>query len=243
MRPNASPEPDLLEGVTDTVARLPSDMGLLLPSGPADLRPMLDGYAPDLLLVFGFNWKIPRGVIGSLRYGALNIHPSLLPKYRGPSPIPWAIRNGDRDLGMTIHRMTEKIDAGPVLAQRAIGRIPEIPTHAGLWDLMRDGLGDLLTEAFSELLAGAGGLPQPEEEEATYAGFPPPDWKEITWKQSREDAYNQIRVFRFLNRGSGPVVELDGRQVRILRTSTRERGDLSVDCSDGPLWITDYEFV
>ncbi|WP_252846160.1 methionyl-tRNA formyltransferase [Actinoallomurus purpureus] len=242
MRPNTPPEPDLLEGLTATVARLPGEVGLLLPGGPADLRPMLDGYAPELLVVFGFNWKIPRDILDSLRYGALNIHPSLLPKYRGPSPIPWAIRNGDRDLGMTIHRMTEKIDAGPILAQGTVGRIPEMPTHSHLWDLMKGDLGRLLTQAVSDVLAGAEGSLQPEEE-ATYAGFPPAEWNKITWKQRREDAHNQVRVFRFLNNGSGPVVDLDGRQVRILRTSPREHGDLTVECSDGLLWITEYEFV
>lgn len=203
---------------------------------------MLDGYAPELLLVFGFNWKIPGDVIGSLRYGALNVHPSLLPKYRGPSPIPWAIRNGDTDLGMTIHRMTEETDAGPILAQEVVGRIPEIPTNAGLWEVMKAGLEGLLAQAVSAVLAGAEGSPQAEEE-ATYAPFPPPEWKEITWKQGREGAHNQVRVFRFLNGGSGPVVELGGRRVRVLRTSPRERGDLTVDCSDGPLWIIDYELV
>lgn len=242
MRPHTPPAPDLLNALTATVAGLREDMGLLLPGGPADLRPMLDGYAPDLLLVFGFNWKIPRDVIDSIEYGALNIHPSLLPKYRGPSPIPWAIRNGDRDLGITIHRMTEKIDAGPILAQGTVGRIPETPTHSGLWDLMKEGLRGLLTAAVSDVVAGAEGSPQPEDE-ATYAGFPPPEWHEITWKQSKEDAHNQVRVFRFLNGGSGPVIELDGRRVEILRTSPHERSDLAVGCSDGPLWIIDYEFV
>jgi methionyl-tRNA formyltransferase len=242
MRPNTSSEPDLLKGLTATVARLPGEMGLLLPAGPADLRPMLDGYAPELLLVFGFNWKIPRDVIDSLRYGALNIHPSLLPKYRGPSPIPWAIRNGDRDLGVTIHRMTDEMDAGPILAQDTVGRIPEIPTHSHLWDLMKDGLGGLLTQAVADVLAGAEGSPQ-QEDQATYAGFPPPEWNKITWEQSRENAHHQIRVFRFLNDGAGPVVDLDGRRVRILRTSPHERGGLTVECSDGPLSITDYELV
>ena len=242
MRPNSATEPDLLKSLTATVARLPEGMGLLLPAGPADLRPMLTGYAPDLLLVFGFNWKIPRDVIASLRYGALNVHPSLLPKYRGPSPIPWAIRNGERDLGMTIHRMTDKVDAGPIIVQGITGRMPEIPTHAGVWDLMKEGLGRLLTRAISDVIGGAKGSPQ-REEEATYASLPPREWNEITWNQSREGAHNQIRVFRFLNDGVGPVVEIGGRRVRILRTSLHESGDLTVECSDGPLWISDYEFV
>lgn len=203
---------------------------------------MLDGYVPELLLVLGFNWKVPRNVIDSLRYGALNVHPSLLPKYRGPSPIPWAIRNGDRDLGMTIHRMTEKMDAGPILAQGTVGRIPDVPSQENLWELMKEGLAGLLTQAVTDVLTGAEGSPQ-QEAEATHAGFPPPEWNEITWEQSREDAHNQIRVFRFLNDGMGPTVELDGRRVRIIRTSPYERGDLSVDCLDGPLWITSYEFV
>ncbi|GAA3929951.1 hypothetical protein GCM10023085_09150 [Actinomadura viridis] len=240
MRPNEPPEPDILSGMTATIKELPPGIDLLLPSSSADLQPMLSGYEVDLLVVFGFNWRIPSEVLQAPRYGALNIHPSLLPRYRGPSPIPWAVRNGDAELGLTVHRMTEKIDAGPILAQGVVGRLPEVVSPADTWGLVRTGLPVLLERALLMVLAGAQGTAQAEES-ATYAGFPPPEWEEITWGRSRLDAHHQVRAFRFLHGGSGPVVEIGGHRVRVLRTSLVKQEGLVVDCADGPLWITEYE--
>ncbi|WP_131740048.1 methionyl-tRNA formyltransferase [Actinomadura roseirufa] len=242
MRPHSTPEPDVLSGVTATIPELPPDIGLLLPSGPVELQPMLGGHKVDLLLVFGFNWRIPAEVLGGPRYGVLNVHPSLLPRYRGPSPIPWAVRNGDAELGVTVHRMTERIDAGPILTQGVVGRIPDRASPADTWNLVRTGLPALLEQAITMALAGVPGVEQAEES-ATYAGFPPPEWEEITWEQGRLDAHHQVRVYRFLHRGSGPVVEIGGRRIRILDTSVVKEGGLVVECADGPLWITDHEPV
>ena len=72
------------------------------------------------------------------------MHPSALPKYRGPSPVLWAIRNGDPYLGMTVHRMTERIDAGPVLAQVDDLPIPDEVTREDVWELTKAALPGLL---------------------------------------------------------------------------------------------------
>lgn len=240
MKQNSAPEPDILDGVTSTLSSLPPDIGLLLPCDASELRPMLVGYEPDLLVVFGFNWVIPTEVIELPTHGTINVHPSFLPKHRGPSPIPWAIRDGEEELGMTIHRMTGKIDAGPILVQGSVGELSGVTTQAETWNLIEAGLPALLDRAIGEVLAGSEGTPQ-NEEEASRAGFPPPEWGGLSSRQGREEAHHQVRAYRFMYSDSGPCAELDGERVRILGTSLDKRGDSCLNYPDGPLWITEYE--
>jgi methionyl-tRNA formyltransferase len=75
----------------------------------------LDTLSPDLLVVAAYGKIIPLQILGIAKYGALNIHPSLLPKYRGASPIQQAILNGDKKTGVSIIKMDEKMDHGPVV--------------------------------------------------------------------------------------------------------------------------------
>jgi len=101
----------MLEAVQAIVVDIPPGMDLLLPGSTSTIGALLAGYEPDLMLVFGFNWHLPRETLTVPRFGVLNVHPSALPRYRGPSPVLWAIRNGDPFMGITVHRMTERIDA------------------------------------------------------------------------------------------------------------------------------------
>lgn len=237
MRSSASTEPDLLEATKAIVADVPPGMDLLLPGGVSTMVNMLSGYKPDVLLVFGFNWRLPREVLDLPRLGVLNVHPSVLPRYRGPSPVLWAIRNGDPHLGITVHRMTEHIDAGPVLAQVDDLPIPDQVTSEDIWRLTKTVLPSLLTEAFKRALRGDPGAPQ-DEARATYAGLPPPYWHTITWQGSRYSLHNQIRVLRYLNHGEGPLADFRGSPVRVHRTSLTDDGGTRIECADGPLWVT-----
>jgi methionyl-tRNA formyltransferase len=219
------------------VADVPEGMDLLLPGSVRTLPAMLASSRPDVLLVFGFNWHLPLEVLAVPRLGVLNIHPSALPKYRGPSPVLWAIWNGDPDMGLTVHRMTDRIDAGPILAQVDDLPLPDRVTSQDIWRLEQMALPGLLEAALDRLARGDPGTPQ-SEEQATYAGFPPPDWYTVTWQGSRQRLHNQIRVLRYLKRGEGPVVELQGRTVRVDGTSLTEDNGVRIESADGPLWVT-----
>lgn len=237
MRPSAPAEPDMLENVKAVVTDLPPGMDLLLPGRAESIAAMLAGYQPDLLLVFGCNWRLPRAALELPRLGALNVHPSALPKYRGPSPVPWAIRNGDPVMGLTVHRMTERIDAGPVLAQVTDIPIPQMVTSRDVWSLIKAALPDLLAQAIEAVARGDPGTPQ-DENEATYAGFPPPEWYAVNLQGDRRNVHNQIRVLRFLSRGRGPVIEFERRRVHIRHTSLTTDDGTRIECADGPLWLT-----
>lgn len=238
MRPSQPPSSGQLEATRMILAGLPAGMDFLLPGTPGAVADMLAGYRPDLLLVLGFNWRLPRAVLELPRLGALNVHPSALPKYRGPSAIPWTVRNGDSAMGITVHRMTERIDAGPILAQTTDVPVPEEATFQNVWELsMKPALPPLLAQALDATASGEPGRPQ-DESEATYAGFPPPDWYEVTWQGARRDIHNQIRVLRFLRRGQGPVVPFQGKTVQVHRTSLTADDGIRIECEDGPLWVT-----
>ena len=140
MRPSAPVEPDLLAATNEIVADVPAGMDLLLPGSVRTLSAVLGAYQPDVLLVFGFNWRLSPDVLAVPRLGALNIHPSALPKYRGPSPVLWAIRNGDPCMGLTVHRMTDRIDAGPILAQVDDLPLPDRVTSQDVWRLQQGGV-------------------------------------------------------------------------------------------------------
>lgn len=238
MRPSGPSDPDILDAAKTIVADLPAGMDLLLPGKTSAVAAMLAGYRPDLLVVFGFNWRLPPEVLGLPRLGAVNVHPSALPRYRGPSPVLHAVRNGDPTIGVTVHRMSETIDAGPVLAQADGLPLPDDVTHQAVWELTQAAVPRLLAEALDRLADGDPGIPQ-DESKATYAGFPPADWHEVTWRDSRFRTYHQIRALRLLNGGQGPVVELRGRRVRVRQVSLEDDGaGTRVECADGPLWVT-----
>ncbi len=83
----------------------------------SDLSRKLHSLQPDLLVVAAFGKIIPKDILDIPKYGSLNIHPSLLPKYRGPSPLQSAILNGDKETGITIIKMDKEMDHGPIVAQ------------------------------------------------------------------------------------------------------------------------------
>jgi methionyl-tRNA formyltransferase len=237
MRPWAVAESDLLEATKAIVTDVPPGMDLLLPGSADTVADMLTGYRPDLLLVFGFNWRLPGEVLELPRLGVLNVHPSALPRYRGPSPVLWAIRNGDPFMGVTVHRMTARIDAGPILAQVDDIPVPDQVTSQDVWELTKAVLPGLLEKALSRAARGDPGASQ-DEREATYAGFPPPEWHRVTWQDTRQSLHNQIRVLRYLKRGQGPVVQFLGKTVQVHRTNLTDDGGIRIDCADGPLWVT-----
>lgn len=208
------------------------------PSGAAepDVLQAVKAIVTDLL-VFGFNWRLPRSVLELPKLGVLNVHPSALPKYRGPSPVLWAIRNGDQFMGVTVHRMTERVDAGPILAQVDDVPIPDKVTSQDIWDLTKTVLPGLLAQALDYAVRGEPGIPQ-HEANATRAGFPPPEWYEVTWQGSRRSLHNQIRVLRYLNHGQAPIVQFQGQMTRVHRTSQTADGGIRIECADGPLWVT-----
>jgi len=238
MRPKHRVDAGAAETVGRVLEGLPAGMDLLLPGTAQGLADQLAGYRLDLLVVYGFNWKLPLSVLRTPRSGVLNIHSSLLPKYRGPAPVLWAIRNGDAEIGLTVHRMDEQFDTGPILAQRGGIALEEDITPQRLWPRIRPVLGDVLGVALDRVAKGLPGVPQ-DDAAASYAGFVEPEFSVVDWSRSSLQVHNQVRMFGFMGQGCAPVAKVGGRWLKVLRTRREPVDGIRVECADGPIWIVE----
>ena len=218
---------------------LPAHLDVLVASGPERFAALLGALEPDLALCGGFPVRIPTDAIAVPRHGIINGHPALLPRYRGPNPIGWALRNSDDELGFTFHRMDADIDTGAVLAQ---GSAPVagaeraedvIEALFGLW-------ASLLPSALERVAAGDAGDAQ-DEDGASYAGFFEPGFAEIDWSRPAEEVHRQVRAWWLAaarNGIRGPLAEVEGERVLVRRTHLDGlEGGTRVDCGDAPIWV------
>ncbi|BCJ54234.1 hypothetical protein Asp14428_57090 [Actinoplanes sp. NBRC 14428] len=238
MKPNSEPDAQAAATAGQLVEALPPGMDLLLPGSPEGLAGALAGYRLDLMVVYGFNWKLPASVLGVPRYGVVNIHTSLLPRYRGPAPVLWAIRNGDPEIGVTIHRMDERFDTGPILAQRGGIPLDEDVTPQRLWPLVRPVIRELLWVALERVASQDPGLPQ-DDTDASWAGFIEPGFSVVDWSRSAREIHNQVRMFAFMGRDHAPVARVGEQWLAVLRTRLRPGDGLRVECADAPIWIVE----
>ncbi|MBX6381537.1 MAG: methionyl-tRNA formyltransferase [Microbispora sp.] len=227
------------ETIADISRALPPGMDLLLPGTVSGLAKALSGYQADLIVVYGFPWKIPREVLQSTRLGAINVHTSLLPRYRGPIPVHWAVRNGDPEIGVTIHWMDEEFDSGNILVRKGGIRIEDDLVTERLWADVDQVIAELLPVAIEAAAAGAEGEPQ-NEADASYAGWMEPDFMFVDWNRTAREIHNQVRAFRFGLFGQrGPFARIDGEWMTLLRTALVPGNGLKVACGDGPIWVTE----
>lgn len=238
MRPGQPADPYAVKKIAEVVESVPSGVDLLLPAGPGGLRRAMAGYRPDLLVLYGFNWILPAEVFGLPTFGSINIHPSLLPRYRGPAPVHRAIRNGDPEIGVTVHRVDAGVDTGPILAQRGGVPLDEDVTRAGLAARLAPVISELLAVALARVAAGDPGEPQPETG-VSRAGLLEPEFSRVDWSWPARDIHNQVRVFRYMGSVTAPVAEVNGEWRRLIRTSLTPTDGIRVECGQGALWIVE----
>jgi methionyl-tRNA formyltransferase len=204
------------------------------------IAPLLRAYEADLAICTGFPWLIPAEAIEAPRLGIVNGHPSLLPRYRGPFPVAWAVRNGESEIGLTYHLMDVAFDTGPVLAQATVP-LGGDDTWESLQAKLADLTPQLLTEVFGRLARGDRGDPQVGEGE--YQSVFEGDYRYVDLTQTAEEVHRQTRAWSFMPPVMpvmGPILERDGTSVRLLRTSLTEvAGAERIECADGPLWIVE----
>jgi methionyl-tRNA formyltransferase len=163
------------------------------PRGDAFLQSVRD-LAPDISVVVAYGHILTRDVIDLPRFGTLNIHASLLPLLRGAAPIQAAIREGFDETGVTIMRMVEKLDAGPILLQRHVPILPD--ETAGELQLRLAELGaQTLIEALSLMEAEAGVEEKQDEARATYAPKITREMARIDWRAGGDAVCRTIRAY------------------------------------------------
>ncbi len=199
------------------VAKVEPSIPIIVVNRLEPIGKALEAFDLDLILVEVFSLRLPRAILAIPRLGCVNVHPSFLPRYRGPSPIGWQLFNGEAFLGVTLHRMDVGFDTGPVLLQWRT-RIGREDTPQSLRRKVHRQAIQRLPQLLRLVESGAPGTPQ-NDEEATYAPhFGQREWT-IDWSRSAPEIANQARALG--NRGA--LARLEGRQYRIKRAEALGR--------------------
>lgn len=178
------------------VRRVAESRGIpvLAPENVRDLAFLdaLKSWGPELIVVVAYGRILPRAVLELPPRGCLNVHYSLLPRYRGAAPVAWAIVNGEQKSGVTTMRLAEKMDAGPVFLQAEISLAPN-ETAASLEAKLTPMGARLLLETIRGLKDGSV-VPKPQnEEEASYAPILKKEDGKIDWRQPAEAIERRVR--------------------------------------------------
>ena len=225
--------------------RVTQPMSLRNAQAQAELR----HFRADVIVVAAYGLILPQPVLELPRYGAINIHPSLLPRWRGATPIQRALLAGDRDTGVSIMQMDAGLDTGPVLMQEKLS-ILEDDTMGTLHDRLAELGAKLMAQALDELEAGVvKAIPQ-SAEGVTYAAKLDRREARVDW---REGAVTVNRQVRALNPSPGADARVRGMELKIWRCATAAgqgypgeilnvgpRG-LCVACGEGALLITELQ--
>jgi methionyl-tRNA formyltransferase len=155
---------------------------------------VLSKWTPDLIVVVAFGRILPRQILELAPHGCLNVHYSLLPKYRGAAPVPWAIVGGEEKSGVTTMRLVEKMDAGPIFLQREIPVAPN-DTTASLQAKLAPAGAELLVETIAGLKAGNLTPQAQDESKVTYAPVLKKEDGLIDWNLPAASIERRVRGF------------------------------------------------
>ena len=176
----------------------------------------LKSYAPDVIVVVAFGQLIPKTILEMPRYGCVNVHASLLPKYRGAAPIQWAVIDGEEKSGVTTMQMDEGLDTGDMLLTEEVVLDPE-ETGGSLFDKLSVVGAQLLLKTLTALENGTvTPQKQPKESTTAYAAMLNKKMGEINWMQS---AVQIERLVRGLNPWPSAYTHLGGKTLKIWKAA------------------------
>lgn len=155
-----------------------------------EILPLLRELKPDLIVVTAYGKILPKYIIDYPKYGCINVHASLLPKYRGAAPIQWAIINGEATTGVTTMKMDEGLDTGDILLVKET-RIGEEETAEQLFDRLAKLGGELLVETIKNIESIT--PKRQNDDEYTYAPVLNKEMGKIDWSKSAKEISNLIR--------------------------------------------------
>lgn len=184
----------------------------------------LKGIEADVIVVVAFGQIIPKNILEMKKYGCINVHGSLLPKYRGAAPIQWAVIDGEKESGVTIMQMDEGLDTGDMLA-KAVVPLDEKETGGSLFDKLSEAGAKLCVETLEKLERGEI-VPEKQGESPTaYASMLTKEMGNIDWTK---DAASIECLVRGLNPWPSAYTKLNGRTLKIWECEV-----LSQDASKG----------
>ncbi len=169
--------------------------------------------APEAIVVIAFGQILPQALLDIPRYGCINIHASLLPRYRGAAPIQWAVIHGEKESGITIMQMDAGLDTGDMLKKQTVPLAPD-ETGGSLHDKLMTAGGPLLLETLKEIEAGEA-APEPQIGESCYASMLDKAMGDIDWSR---DAAAIERLVRGLNPWPSAYTHWKGKTLKLWRT-------------------------
>ncbi len=201
----------------------------------------LEKYEADVIVVAAFGQILPKEVLDMPKYGCINVHASLLPKYRGASPIQWAILNGDDETGVTTMQMGVGLDDGDILLQKKVP-ISSEDTGGSLFDKLSKVGADLLVETLHRIEKNdIVRIPQ-DDEKATHVGLIKKDFGILSFDEENKYILNKIRA---LNPWPSAFTFYKDKMVKIWKAKSvsfnnkgYEYGDLVVENKDELLVVT-----
>lgn len=171
----------------------------------------LKSFQADIMIVAAFGQILPKSILDMPKYGCVNIHASLLPKYRGASPIQWAVINGDEISGVTAQRMDVGIDTGDMIAKREL-RLAKDETGGSLFDKLADLGAKLCVETMDLIATGKASYTPQNHEAATHTALISKELGNIDWNKS---AVEIERLIRGLNPWPSAYTKLDNKTFKI----------------------------
>jgi methionyl-tRNA formyltransferase len=178
---------------------------------------------PDLILCFAYGQIIPSEVINYPRYGCLNYHGSLLPKYRGAAPIQYALMNNDKETGVTLMEMVEKMDAGRMYAKKKFLIEPK-DDFSNLANKMVDAAFDLTVESLEKYLNGELVGEEQNEELVTFAPSIKPEEEQVSVLDDIEVIVGKVRA---LSPSPGTKIRMDEEEIKLFKVEIVSRENLA----------------
>lgn len=202
---------------------------------------------PELIVVAAYGRILPEDILSAAPMGAINVHSSILPQYRGAAPINWAILDGRKETGVTIMYMAKELDAGDVICMRKTEILPEEDAQELTGRLALLGA-DALSEAIGQLASGTAVRTPQDHSAFTYAPMLSKELSPMDWSRSAQALHDQVRG---LIPWPCATMELGGKKIKVFKTRiggevqaeagaivTADKRGLEIACGDGrSLWI------
>lgn len=213
---------------------------------------LLHELQPELIVVAAFGQFLSKEILELPKYGCINVHASLLPKYRGAAPIQYAIIKGEKESGVTIMQMDIGMDTGAML-DKVVVPIAENTTMGELHDALREQGATLLLQVIDKIAAGTAVAEPQDNEQATYATLLDRSMEHIDWSKTAQEVHNLIRGF---NPAPSTFTKLpNGKSLKIWGSKMTDKSSAAaagtviktgkhsffVACGEGVLEITEVQ--
>ncbi len=191
---------------------------VLQPEKISNIKEILENLNPDLFCVVAYGKILPKEILKIPKIGSINVHASLLPKYRGAAPIQWAVINGEKTTGVTTMYMDEGMDTGDIILKKEV-EIGKDETTGELWDRLSKIGGNLLVETVEKIEKGIAPR-KPQGTNFTMAPMLNKEMAKIDWEnKTAEEIKNLVRG---LNPTMGAYSKLNGKKIKIWKTDNLE---------------------